>query len=82
MHGMNDSSVPYNQSELLHAALAKEGVDSTLYIVKNADHGFRNMEGDTEQSLIDRVVEFCEWTISTPERSWRTAHASLPCFAS
>ena len=33
---------PIGQSELLHAALQKAGVDSTFFVVKGAGHGFRN----------------------------------------
>ena len=66
MHGEKDMSVPYNQSELLHAALEQAGVDTTLYMVKSADHGFRNMEGDTPETLIEMVVEFFGRTIGKP----------------
>ena len=66
MHGELDRAVPFNQSELLHAALEKVGVDSTLYMVKSADHGFRNMVGDTPETLIDRVAEFFARTIGKP----------------
>lgn len=44
MHGDQDPLVPYQQSELLHEALKKAGVDSTLQIVKGAGHGFRMPE--------------------------------------
>ena len=40
MHGDADRSVPFNQSELLHAALQKAGVDSTLIPEKGIGHGF------------------------------------------
>ena len=66
MHGEKDGSVPYNQSELLHAALEKAGVESDLYMVKNADHGFRNMEGDTPESLMERVRDFFGRTLQSP----------------
>ena len=66
MHGEKDQAVPYNQSELLHAALEAAGVDTTLYMVKNADHGFRGMKGDTPESLIDRVADFFHRTLSRP----------------
>ena len=66
MHGERDQSVPYNQSELLHAALKKAGVDSTLYKVKGADHGFRGMEGDTAESLSQRVADFFARTLHRP----------------
>lgn len=42
LHGDRDNLVPVGQSELLHAALQKAGVDSSLFVVKGAGHGFRN----------------------------------------
>jgi acetyl esterase/lipase len=39
VHGTQDPIVPFNQSELLHAALAKAGVPSTLIAVEGAGHG-------------------------------------------
>lgn len=65
MHGENDQAVPFNQSELLHAALVSAGVDTTLYRVKGGDHGFRGMVGDTEQSLTDRVADFFNRTLGS-----------------
>ena len=44
MHGDQDRSVPFNQSELLQAALKKAGVDSTLLPVKGVGHGFSGAE--------------------------------------
>ena len=66
MHGENDRSVPFNQSALLHAALLNVGVDTTLYMVRNADHGFRGMQGDTPVTLAERVAEFFARTIGEP----------------
>ncbi len=66
MHGELDGSVPYNQSELFHAALDTAGLDSTLYMVKGGDHGFRGMEGDTPESLLKMVVEFFDRTLRRP----------------
>ena len=40
MHGDSDRSVPFNQSELLLAALKKAGVDATLIPEKGIGHGF------------------------------------------
>ena len=40
LHGDNDNTVPIGQSELLHEALKKAGVDSTFHVVKGAGHGF------------------------------------------
>lgn len=41
IHGKNDMSVPYNQSELLYEALRKAGVTAKLVPVENAGHGFK-----------------------------------------
>ena len=66
MHGELDRAVPYNQSELLNAALEKAGIDTALYMVKGADHGFRNMQGDTSETLASRVAEFFARTLGKP----------------
>ena len=60
MHGEKDMSVPYNQSELLYAAMQKAGLDATLYKVVNADHGFRNPTKDTPESLFEMSAQFLE----------------------
>jgi len=39
VHGDNDGSVPFNQSELLYEALKKAGVNVHLHVMKGADHG-------------------------------------------
>ena len=57
MHGDNDQSVPFNQSELLHAALQKAGVSTELYRVKNGGHGFRDSV-DSAESLFERSAAF------------------------
>ena len=44
MHGDKDRTVPFNQSELLYAALKKAGVDVTFVPVKGAGHGFGGPE--------------------------------------
>lgn len=44
MHGDRDRIVPFNQSELLYAALKKAGVDVTFVPVKGAGHGFGGPE--------------------------------------
>lgn len=41
MHGRSDMAVPFNQSELLYAALQKAGVVVELVSVENAGHGFK-----------------------------------------
>lgn len=57
MHGDNDQSVIYNQSELLYRALQKAEVESELYRVVNGGHGFRGADESTE-SLNARVIAF------------------------
>ena len=57
MHGDNDQSVIYNQSELLYRALQKAGVESHLHRVKGGGHGFRDAE-ESPQQLLARVLEF------------------------
>jgi len=44
MHGDRDRIVPFNQSELLYAALKKAGVDVTFVPIKGAGHGFGGPE--------------------------------------
>ena len=44
MHGDHDRTVPFNQSELLYAALKKAGVDVTFIPMKGAGHGFGGRE--------------------------------------
>lgn len=39
IHGTNDPTVPFNQSELLHEALQKVGVESVLVPVQGGGHG-------------------------------------------
>ena len=43
-HGDGDKLVPVSQSELLHVALTKAGVESELVILKGADHGGREFQ--------------------------------------
>ncbi len=43
-HGDADKLVPVSQSELLHAALTKAGVESEFVLLKGADHGGREFQ--------------------------------------
>jgi acetyl esterase/lipase len=52
-HGDKDPTVPIGQSEVLHAALQKAGVDSTYHVVAGAGHGFGN-----NPEVNRRVAEF------------------------
>lgn len=57
VHGDEDFVVPLNQSELLHAALKKSGVPSTLYVVKGGKHGFSKSTEANEQ-ILEKVMDF------------------------
>lgn len=57
MHGDDDQSVIYNQSELLIRALQKAGVESQLHRVKGGGHGFRGAE-ESPAELFGRVLRF------------------------
>jgi acetyl esterase/lipase len=46
MHGGKDTTVPVQQSELLHAALEKAGVTSTRHVYPDQGHGFNGPEYD------------------------------------
>lgn len=58
-HGDSDLSVSFRQSEVLHAALKKADVDSTIRIVKGGDHGFRQGETPREE-LAEEAFAFFE----------------------
>lgn len=42
MHGLSDSAVPIQQSELLYEALIAEGNEATLCLIEGLGHGFFN----------------------------------------
>ena len=58
VHGEKDQTVPCNQSELLYDALIKNGVEATLYRVKDGDHGFRGATEDTHSELVEMAAKF------------------------
>jgi len=58
MHGDRDRTVPFNQSELLYAALKKAGVDVTFVPMKGAGHGFGGPEAITPvQDFLKRCLK-------------------------
>ncbi|MAI30129.1 MAG: hypothetical protein CBE00_00075 [Planctomycetaceae bacterium TMED240] len=57
LHGDKDQLVPFNQSEILHAALQASGVDTTLYKVVGGDHGFGGSK-DSREELIEKSIRF------------------------
>ena len=72
-HGSEDPLVPFNQSELLHAALRKAGVDSTLIRIEGGGHGFRTQEIEKrmraflEKHLLGKDVDVSGETIREGE---------------
>ena len=57
MNGDADKAVPYGQSEQLHAALKKAGIQSELVMIKKGEHGFRGAE-ETRDELAERGADF------------------------
>lgn len=59
VHGDLDRTVPYNQSQILHKALTKAGVDSTFIPVRGGGHGgWSKQTMPTNQEIRKRVVAF------------------------
>ncbi len=73
VHGEKDRAVPYNQSELLYAAMKKAGLDVALYKVVNADHGFRNATRDSAASLFEMAAQFLEKHLKPRSETGKTA---------
>ena len=51
IHGDKDRMVPISQSEELHAALKKAGVDSELFVVKGGGHGIGIFTKETSEKV-------------------------------
>ncbi|CAN5645637.1 N/A [soil metagenome] len=65
VHGNRDTTVPYEQSLKMDAALKKEGVPVEFITVDNGDHGMEATKGDPPANpdtaeLKARVLEFLE----------------------
>lgn len=56
IHGEKDGLVACEQSKLLHDALDQAGVESTLYIIPNGDHGMAGL-GQAETEHILKITE-------------------------
>lgn len=67
MHGDKDRLVPVHQSELLHDALKKAGVETTMYVVKGAGHGLRDGTEDSPGELVEMAARFFDKHLKTPE---------------
>ena len=58
MHGDQDRTVPFNQSELLYGALKKAGVDATFIPMKGAGHGFGGPQAiEPVRAFLKRIVK-------------------------
>ncbi|MAI71159.1 MAG: hypothetical protein CMM01_09630 [Rhodopirellula sp.] len=57
LHGDKDQLVPFNQSEILHAALKSSGVETKLYKVVGGGHGFGGSK-DSREELIEKSIQF------------------------
>ena len=55
LHGGGDDTVPIAQSEAMHDALTKAGVDCDLYIIEGAGHGEDEFY---QKEVIDLIVDF------------------------
>jgi dipeptidyl aminopeptidase/acylaminoacyl peptidase len=55
-HGTQDRLVPFNQSELLYAAMQARGLDVTFERLENAGHGGTGFEADGP--LFARCITF------------------------
>jgi acetyl esterase/lipase len=64
VHGDADKLVPYNQSELLEAALKKASVPVSFYTVKGGDHG-----GFDDPKIRQLVTEFLAKHLLKPARN-------------
>jgi acetyl esterase/lipase len=56
IHGEKDGVVPCEQSKILHNALNKTGVESTLYIIPNGDHGMAGLD----QTKVQHILKITE----------------------
>ena len=72
MHGDKDTLVPLSQSQTLHDALKKAGVDSTLKVIAGAGHGFASRE------ITATVEAFFAKHLAAPAAASRPAATSRP----
>lgn len=55
LHGSGDDTVPIAQSEAMHEALTKAGVDCDFYIIEGAGHGEDEFY---QKEVIDLIIDF------------------------
>ncbi len=58
IHGKKDGLVSCEQSKLLHNALNKAGVESTLYIIPDGDHGMAGLDQTEVEHILDMTGSF------------------------
>ena len=62
VHGANDHQVPVKQSQLMHEALQKAGVQSELLVIPDVDHSFIGATADSTRraslEALDRSIAF------------------------
>lgn len=52
VHGDKDTTVPLRQSQILHEALKKAGVESTLKVIEGAGHGFKGPQMEDAEKAV------------------------------
>lgn len=58
IHGEKDGLVSCEQSKLLHDALDKAGVESTLYIIPDGDHGMAGLDQREVEHILNITERF------------------------
>lgn len=58
LHGERDRIVPIEQSEILNNALNQMGVESTLYIIPDGDHGMAGLSQAETEHILERTKQF------------------------
>ena len=58
VHGDADALVDLNNSEMIHSALTRAGVETDLVVIEGAGHGFRSVEDRTQ--AMDALVGWFE----------------------
>ncbi|PWU00819.1 MAG: lipase [Candidatus Melainabacteria bacterium] len=73
MHGLKDPIVPSQQSRELNDHLKSIGADSTLILLKGANHGFYSPENEA------KVIDFFERTLKAKRTKAGTCPGAVPC---
>ena len=58
LHGDRDTDVPYEQSEMMAAALRRAGVEHEFFTAAGGDHGFDMIEEAAAREGMNRVLRF------------------------